>query len=130
MDCTFELKVRNAQAAHFDAVVIYNNEGDDLGMLATLHMSITSFYSVERTLYSNLIAIIFICSLTILKDMNMFKKRYLLISSRFYDLIHILCVRSYLRLQFSAGFFRLREKFVSKLSNHLVYIGKCHHFVN
>lgn len=74
MDCTFELKVRNAQAAHFDAVVIYNNEGDDLGMLATLYMSITSFYSVERTLYSNLIAIIFICSLTILNDMNIFKK--------------------------------------------------------
>ncbi|KAM7359852.1 godzilla E3 ubiquitin protein ligase isoform 2-T2 [Cochliomyia hominivorax] len=30
LDCTFELKVRNAQAARYDAVIIYNNEGDDL----------------------------------------------------------------------------------------------------
>lgn len=31
VDCTFELKVRNAQAARYDAAIIYNNEGDDLG---------------------------------------------------------------------------------------------------
>lgn len=35
-DCTFELKVRNAQAARFDAVIIYNNDSDDLGKLFTL----------------------------------------------------------------------------------------------
>ncbi|KAI8129480.1 E3 ubiquitin-protein ligase RNF13 [Lucilia cuprina] len=56
VDCTFELKVRNAQAARFDAVVIYNNESDDLEHMSAQNSSgifIPSVF-VGRTTGTNL----------------------------------------------------------------------------
>ncbi|XP_067615486.1 E3 ubiquitin-protein ligase Godzilla isoform X2 [Eurosta solidaginis] len=38
-NCTFEKKVRNAQAAGFDAVVVYNNDGDDLEQMSAKNSS-------------------------------------------------------------------------------------------
>ncbi|XP_013109197.2 E3 ubiquitin-protein ligase Godzilla isoform X1 [Stomoxys calcitrans] len=68
-DCTFELKVRYAQAAHFDAAIIYNNEGDDLEHMSaqnssgimipsvfvghTTGMTLKSFYTPEIVLVIN-----------------------------------------------------------------------------
>ncbi|XP_065355228.1 E3 ubiquitin-protein ligase Godzilla isoform X2 [Calliphora vicina] len=56
VDCTFELKVRNAQAARFDAVVVYNNENDDLEHMSAQNSSgilIPSVF-VGRTTGTNL----------------------------------------------------------------------------
>ncbi|XP_073827714.1 godzilla E3 ubiquitin protein ligase isoform X2 [Musca autumnalis] len=69
VDCTFELKVRNAQAAHFDAVVIYNNNSDDLEHMSaqndsgimipsvfvghTTGMNLKSFFTPEVVLVIN-----------------------------------------------------------------------------
>ncbi|XP_061396974.1 E3 ubiquitin-protein ligase Godzilla [Musca vetustissima] len=69
VDCTFELKVRNAQAAAFDAVVIYNNMSDDLEHMSaqnssgimipavfvghTTGMNLKSFFTPEIVLVIN-----------------------------------------------------------------------------
>ncbi|XP_005178541.1 E3 ubiquitin-protein ligase Godzilla isoform X2 [Musca domestica] len=69
VDCTFELKVRNAQAARFDAVVIYNNNSDDLEHMSaqnssgimipsvfvghTTGMNLRSFFTPEIVLVIN-----------------------------------------------------------------------------
>ncbi|XP_053956311.1 E3 ubiquitin-protein ligase Godzilla isoform X1 [Anastrepha ludens] len=38
-NCTFEKKVRNAQASGYDAVIIYNNNGDDLEQMSAKNSS-------------------------------------------------------------------------------------------
>ncbi|XP_017482613.1 PREDICTED: E3 ubiquitin-protein ligase RNF13 isoform X1 [Rhagoletis zephyria] len=38
-NCTFEKKVRNAQASGFDAVIVFNNDGDDLEQMSAKNAS-------------------------------------------------------------------------------------------
>ncbi|XP_039954157.1 E3 ubiquitin-protein ligase RNF13 isoform X1 [Bactrocera tryoni] len=39
INCTFEKKVRNAQAAGFDAAIVFNNDGDDLEQMSAKNSS-------------------------------------------------------------------------------------------
>ncbi|XP_036229452.1 E3 ubiquitin-protein ligase Godzilla isoform X2 [Bactrocera oleae] len=39
INCTFEKKVRNAQASGFDAVIVFNNDGDDLEQMSAKNAS-------------------------------------------------------------------------------------------
>lgn len=69
INCSFELKVRNAQAVRFDAVIVYNNDGDDLETMSasnstgiripsvfvghTTGISLRSFYTDEIVILIN-----------------------------------------------------------------------------